>query len=499
MFEPSETDRLLIAARLALAADNADQAGMLLDRVLVLEPANPMALTMRAEPLLDRRAHDQALRLLDLALSAEPHFAPAWYHRTRALWFTGRHREGLESARYASSIQPANLLYRIQQAQLAAWMGYRREARAVLRPLRDDNALNAEERALVDSALGEAAIAAGRDAEASRYLMQALQLNPDMRVTRMMLGMHQLRRGEFDPGWANYAAREGIKYLYPNGPPRLPGSVWTGQELTGRTIIVIDDQGHGDSIQFFRYLRRLRAMGASRVTLLTFASLERLYRQAGSDLTIVSELQGEANADYHCNSTALLRWLGVVAEPESGWTPYLFAPSRSPLRLPQARGKRRGPRVGLAWSGDPKHTRDHLRSIPAELFLTLMDVPGIAFHSLQPVVRPADEPALRQRRIGRSVEAAADFADTAALIEGLDLVVAVDTGVAHLAAAMGKPVWIVLHSFSDWRWLLGRDDSPWYPTVRLFRGRADEWGDGDFGWKPLIGRVAAALRGFVQG
>jgi tetratricopeptide (TPR) repeat protein len=496
MFEPSETDRLLIAARLALGADKTDEAAMLLDRVLALEPANPMALTMRAEPALDRRAHDQALRLLDQALAAEPNFAPAWYHRTRALWFTGRHAQGLESARHAASVQPGNLLYRLQHAQLAAWMGYRREAQDVLRPLRDDKTLPAAERALVDSALGEAAIAAGRGAEASRYLARALRLNPDMRVTRMMLGMHQLRRGEFPAGWPNYAAREGIKYLYPDGPPRLPGDLWTGQDLRGRSIVVIDDQGHGDSIQFFRYLRRLRALGASQVTLLTFPGLERLYRQASADVTILCALPAETQADYHCNSTALLRWLGVVPEAEPDWAPYLFAPARSPLRLPRAR---RVKRVGLAWSGDPAHTRDHLRSIPAAVFLTLMDVPGIAFHSLQPVVRPADEPALRRRKIGRSVEAAADFADTAALIEGLDLVVAVDTGVAHLAAAMGKPVWMVLHSFSDWRWLLRRDDSPWYPTMRLFRGRADEWGDGDMGWAPLIGRVTAALRGFVKG
>jgi hypothetical protein len=172
----------------------------------------------------------------------------------------------------------------------------------------------------------------------------------------------------------------------------------------------------------------------------------------------------------------------------------LVAPATSNVRLPKARSASTPPQVGLAWSGDPTHTRDHLRSIPAALFLTLMDTPGIAFHSLQPVVRAGDRPVLRQRRIGRAVEAAEDFADTAALIDRLDLVVAVDTGVAHLAAAMGKPVWLVLHSIADWRWLLRREDTQWYPTTRLFRGRKEEWGDGEFGWGPLIGRVAAALR-----
>jgi hypothetical protein len=164
--------------------------------------------------------------------------------------------------------------------------------------------------------------------------------------------------------------------------------------------------------------------------------------------------------------------------------------------------------------------RDHLRSIPAAAFLTLADLPGIGFHSLQNTVRSADLPALEARpAISRDVEQATDFADTAALIARLDLVITVDTAVAHLAAALGKPVWIVLHAAPDWRWLTERTDSPWYPTVRLFRVASREWGEdfmasvaarrlrtksrgdlegvsssSDGSWWPVLGRVVRALR-----
>jgi Glycosyltransferase family 9 (heptosyltransferase) len=156
-----------------------------------------------------------------------------------------------------------------------------------------------------------------------------------------------------------------------------------------------------------------------------------------------------------------------------------------------------------------------LRSVPAELFLRLADAPGISFHSLQHEVRAADLPALAARpAIARGVEKAVDFAETAALIAPLDLVITVDTAIAHLAGAMGKPVWILLHVAADWRWLTVRADSPWYPTARLFRVAPAEWlgpnglapeGSGPAraaeraDWKPTLARVSAALRAFAAG
>jgi tetratricopeptide (TPR) repeat protein len=491
MFQSPETDHLIVQARIAKSHGQIGASRALLDKALRIDPENALALSALADLALERRERDDALRYAERALAREPHCAPAWYQYARALWLVARRGEALDAARRAADIQPANGHYQIQRAQLCAWMGYRQQAQAALAPILDDPYLDADLRAAATSAVGELAIAEGRFADANAPLLAALRLDPQLLVTRMMLGMNQLRQGDFARGWANYASREQVRQLYPNGPPRLPGKTWAGESLVGRAIVVIDDQGQGDSIQFARFLPMLKAVGAGEVTLLTFPALVRLFRASLPGISITDALPNDTKADYHSSSTALMRWLNITLETIPALRSYLIAPREAGIRLPAGRQ----PKIGVAWSGDITHTRDHLRSIPADQFLALADRPGLGFHSLQPTIRPGDLAAVAGRKkMGRAVEMAADFADTAALIARLDLVIAVDTGVAHLAAAMGKPVWLILHVAADWRWLIGRADSPWYPTMRLFRVRPDEWGDGDFGWTPVLGRVATALR-----
>jgi hypothetical protein len=329
----------------------------------------------------------------------------------------------------------------------------------------------------------------------------------------MILGMNQLRLGQFAAGWANYAARDAILVQSGRELPTF-GEPWTGDDLAGKTVLIADDQGHGDAIHFFRYLPMLRQRRAARITWRTFPTLVRLLADAAPDIEVVAALPDWARFDRTVTSTSLPRLFGTEMHsiPEAG--AYLHAPSKphGSGRLPaegrpgigvpaegrpgiglSAEGR---PRIGLVWSGDARHLRDHLRSIPADRFLTLADSPDFAFHSLQHPVRASDVAALLRRpHIDRSVETAADFADTAAIIAGLDLVIAVDTAVAHLAAAMGKPVWLLLHVAPDWRWLAERADSPWYQTMRLFRVRPEEWSS-DGGWGPMLGRVKAALKAF---
>jgi len=514
MFESSEADRLLLDARFVHASGRSADARTLLERVLAIDPANPMALSMLADIALERRDHAAAMSLTDQALATEPNFAPAWYQRARALWFAGRQVESFLTTRQAAAIQPANPQFRIHLAQLAAWMGYHAEAYAALAPLLAPylkpgglpprKSRLADPRLLIEkpsapdqgafaqavSALAELALNLGRFEEADALLRRGLELYPVMLATQMMLGMNQLRLGQYADGWENYAARESIRHIFPDGPPNLPGRTWRGEDLAGSTILIFDDQGHGDAIQFFRLLPLLRERGAARVCLLTFPGLERLFQQAAPWVGVFASLPAGMPIDWHCSSSALPRWLGATPDSVPAGAPYLAAPRGHALRLPPGRG----PKVGLAWSGDPGHMRDHLRSIPAAAFLRLTTIPGVRFHSLQRDVRPRDQAALRRGGIDRTVEQAADFADTAALVAQMDLVVTVDTSVAHLAAAMGKPVWIVVHVAADWRWMADREDSPWYPSVRLFRVRPDEWGQGDPGWVPVLDRVAAALR-----
>ena len=525
MFMQAEADRLVQAATAALASGLVGQAAKLLQEAIHADPNHPMVLTKQAELAMQRKDHVRALLLTDAALAIEPNFAPAWNQRASACWAAGQQSEAVKAARQALEIQPPNPEFRLRFAQFAAWSGDGAATRSALVPLleagQDDKALYADKMHYADkfiharaiSLLGELAISEGRFEEANGYLDRALDLHPKLDVAMMQRGMNRLRLGQFRAGWADYAARERIPELHPDGMPMLAEQAWQGQSLAGKSLVVIDDQGHGDAIQFFRYLPLLRDRGAAHVTWRTFPPLVRLLGRAAPYATVLDALPSDARFDFQCSSTSLPRWFETerisipVDDPYLRPRPRVASGTKRPAGRP-AEGKRL--KVGLAWSGDARHTRDHLRSIPASQFLGLADVPSITFHSLQHEVRASDLPALTGRpAIGRQVEKAADLADTAALIAKLDLVITVDTVIAHLAGALGKPVWIVLHVAPDWRWLTDCSDSPWYPTARLFRVTPHEWlgaarsrdpdGGSQARWGPALGRVSTALRAFAAG
>ncbi len=489
-----EADRLVQAATGALGNGQMVQAAGLLDEALRVDPRHTMALTKQAEVALYRRDAERALGLTGAALAIEPNFAPAWHQHAWACWQSGRPEDAVRAARRAVEIQPPNPDFRLRLAQFTAWTGQGDDTRTALAPLLAGQQHDPSHYAAALSMLGELAIAEGRFDEAQAYLDQALELRPALQVTRMLHGMNLLRLGRLREGWPGYALREGLRARYPDDPPSLAPQPWRGEALAGKTLVVTDDQGHGDAIQFFRYLPLLRDRGA-RVTWRTFPPLERLLRAAAPYATVVSTLPTDARFDFQCNSTSLPQWFGTELDSIPSGVPYL-----SPRARPEpAQPGRRALKIGLVWSGDPRHARDHLRSVPAATFLELANVAGPRYFSLQHVVRTTDLPALESHRaIGREVERAADFADAAALIARLDLVITVDTAIAHLAGAMGKPVWIVLHVAADWRWFTERTDSPWYPSARLFRVTAAEWLDGP-GWAPVLGRVATALRALADG
>ena len=480
-----EADRLVQAATAEIASGRADQAAVFLAQALNATPNHPMALTKQAELALLAKDPARALAMTDAVLDIEPNFAPAWHQRASALWLAGRQAEALHAANRAVEIQPPNPAFRLRLAQFAAWTGHGAAFRDVLLPLLAGEQYDPAGYAAAVAMLGEQAIAEGRFDDAGPFLDHALRLEPDFMVARMLRGMNRLRLGQYREGWIDYASRERIPELYPNGQTKISdqgwqGQEWQGQALAGKTLLVTDDQGHGDAIQFVRYLPHLRDRGVAHVTWRTFPPLVRLLADAAPYATVLNVLPDSMRFDFHCNSTSLPRWFATEMGNIPAAVPYLRPPShlKSAMKRPAGRRSAQGRplRVGLVWSGDARHTRDHLRSIPADLFLRLADVAGISFHSLQHEVRPADAAALQAcPAIGREVEKALDFADTAALIARLDLVIAVDTGVAHLAAALGKPVWVMLHVAPDWRWMVDRVDCPWYPTMRLFRVTPAEW------------------------
>jgi hypothetical protein len=204
---------------------------------------------------------------------------------------------------------------------------------------------------------------------------------------------------------------------------------------------------------------------------------------------IISVGESLPEFDLHCPLLGLPRAFATELAAVSGATPYLHAAAEAVMRWNERLGLRNRPRIGLAWSGRPTHKNDHNRSIELAAFLQVLTGLNATCVSVHRDVRAADAATLRERGdIIHFGDEFKDFSDTAALISNLDLVVAVDTSVVHLVAALAKPVWVLLPFIPDWRWLLDRDDSPWYPTARLFRQ------DESRRWDSVIARVSAALR-----
>jgi hypothetical protein len=279
----------------------------------------------------------------------------------------------------------------------------------------------------------------------------------------------QLLAGNFEAGWAGREAR----WKLPSGYPKLAQPMWLGHEpLEGKTILIGADEGFGDTIQFARYVPMLAARGANVV----FVVQDQLHPLL-SDLPGVSQcIPMTANHlpafDMHCPTMSLPLAFGTRLDSIPAPISYLRPAEARVCAWENRIGPHDKLRVGLVWSGNPRHRNDHNRSLSLGALTRILDVDA-TFFSLQKEPRPADKAILAERNdiLDFTVDLA-DFSETAALISCLDLVVTVDTSVAHLSAALGRPTWILLPYTPDYRWLLDRDDSPWYPTARLFRQTA---------------------------
>ncbi len=329
--------------------------------------------------------------------------------------------------------------------------------------------------------------ALNRHREAIADYDRALALQPAYARARFNRALSLLVTGDLAGGWRDYEARwEGSE----NAAPRrsFPQPVWDGlAPLAGRTLATYAEQGMGDAIQFARYVGLLRARGA-RVLMEVHAPLKPL----------LEPLAGAGNAfafgeplpafDAHCALMSLPAAFGTTLRDVPAGVPYIEAPAAHVERWRARIAATPRPRIGIAWSGSPTLRNDRHRSIPLAAWAPLRGL-GATLVSLQKDVRPHDRAALASDpRILHFGDELADFRDTAALATLMDLVISVDTSAAHLAGALGRPVWVLLPFSPDWRWLLEREDSPWYPTARLFR--QPRMGD----WDGVMARVARELR-----
>jgi tetratricopeptide (TPR) repeat protein len=324
------------------------------------------------------------------------------------------------------------------------------------------------------------------------YYKQAISVSPDYPEAHFNLACVYLLLGNFEEGWAEYEWRwktkefEALRRDF--GKPR-----WYGEEIRGKRIFLTCEQGLGDAIQFVRYAKRVKDLGAE-VILEVPKVLHRLFMCVEGIDSLVIVGSEVPNFDVYCPLLSLPYVFRTNLETIPNEVPYIKVNSETieMWREKIEKGKDRL-NVGIAWTGNPKHKRDKYRSIRLEKFAIFNELKGVRFYSLQ--VGVGSE---QLKEVGSKFEIVdltgeiKDFFDTAGLIMNLDLVITVDTSVAHLAGALGKQVWVFIPFVPDWRWMLNREDSPWYPTMRLFR--QNERND----WDSVIKRVYEELGKLVN-
>lgn len=492
-----------------------DEAAASYRRALALYPDFAEALGNLGIVLAEQGDHAGAKACYRRALALQPGFAEAHYNLGNSLRARHQTAAAIDAYRTALAIEPnfpdalgnlGALLFDAGDLGAAAEC-YRRSL--ALRPANPQthnnlgNVLVAQDRLpeAIDSyrraiALDPAYVAAhvnlgnalqekGDLAQAKRSYGEALALDAANAQAEWGLALIALLEGDFASGWARHEARHRVPGF---GPPRsLAQPQWRGEPLDGATILLHAEQGLGDTVQFVRYVPLVAARGG-RVVLEVPPELKTLLGAMPGAMTVVAEGEPLPPFQWHCPLMSLPLAFGTELASIPADIPYLAADPAKQAAW-QARLPAGSLKVGLAWAGRPQHKRDRWRSLALARLAPLGAVPGVAFVSLQkgPAAAEARTPPAGLALDDPTADLV-DFADTAALVAALDLVIAVDTSVAHLAGALGKPVWVLLPEMPDWRWLLGRADSPWYPTARLFRQPSRG------AWEPVVQVVADALR-----
>lgn len=414
------------------------------DRVVALKPGDAAAHTGRGNALMELRRFADALAAYDRAIALNPGHAAAHHNRGTALKELSRHGEALAAYDRAIALQP-------DYAEAHNNRG------AALKDLR-------------------------RYDEALASFARAVALRPGYAEAHYNEALCRLLLGEFEIGWQKYDWGWRRATVSPRRHADIPA--WLGEEpVAGKTLLVHAESGLGDAIQFCRYVPLLAAQGA-RVIVEVPPVLKVLMRSLEGAESVLGQGEAVPAVDLQCPMFGLPRAFKTALGTVPNRVPYLAA-DRDRVLAWRAEIGRQGLKIGIACSGNPLNAQDHQRSLPLSLFALLLRRDRRLFY-LQKDRRPDDAAFLAARPEIRDLHHLA-LEETAAAIECLDLVISADTSIAHLAGALGKPVWIALPYAADWRWLADREDSPWYPGARLFRQQ--RMGD----WEAVMTRVADAL------
>ena len=525
------------AGALVIAALEHHQGGRLLEaralyeQALAKDPRNADALHFAGVIAFQRGRHAQAVELISQALARNGTNPPAHNNLGNALLALGRTEEAAASYRQAIALHAEYVDAHVNLGAVLLKQGKSDEAAACyegglavvpdsaqlhfsLASVQTDSGKLEEavagfrkalaiqpEYPAAYNGLAAALFALARVAEAEESYRAALTLRPDFPQAKFGCSLAKLMQGDYAEGFALFEARFEKSALGEPASAALLDRLdqlrsvprWRGERVAGKALLVWTDQGFGDTLMFMRYLRLLNARGFARVIVQCEPPLARLLRaDPGVDEVVLQEARAPFGAfDYHCPMSSLPLAFGTRLDSIPGGSRYVTVPDGMKEQWAR-RVAGVGPlRVGLIWAGRPDFPKDALRSIRLQRFAPLFEVGGIAFVSLQKGAAAAQRAATGWTILD-CMDECADLLDTAALIEQLDLVIGVDTGVLHLAAALGRPTWLLNRFESEWRWMLDTENCRWYPTLRIFRQREPG------AWDEVLLRVAEALRGLAS-
>ena len=469
-----------------LAAGRSHEAIEALRAVLTRQPQSAAAHANLANALARARQHSEAAEAARAALARDPNLADAYITLGAALRELGHADEAVSALRRAVALAPDNAPAHSNLGNALLEQDDVGDAEAAFRRAieLDPNLVEAH------SGLGYLLTNARRFPEAIAACEHAVALRPDFAEAHWNQGFAYLLAGDFEHGWEKYEWRKRHP-RYAAAYRSFEAPTWEGEDIAGRTLLIHAEQGLGDSIQFIRYAEPLAARGV-RVIVACDPALIALFQRVRGVTEAIDKDGAMPPFDLWVDQMSLPRVTRTRLDTIPTPGPYLSAdPARIAAwqhDLPD------GLKVGLVWAGNPQHSNDRRRSMPIEAVRPLVAVPGLKFVSLQVGARSGEVARLAPAPILDVTPRLTNFMETAAVVDNLDLVIAVDTAVTHLAGAMGKPAWTLLPFDPDWRWVVARpDDTPWYPSMRLFRQSRS----GD--WAGVVAQVAAALTALAGG
>lgn len=504
-------DSLFQKAVQAHQSGDVDGAVALYREVLAAAPQHAEALHMLGVIAQQRGNTELGLKLTEAALAINPTLALAWYNRSLMLRVLGKSREALDSVTealrlnanlddawdmagslwrehgdldkaahhhaMAVKLRPENILYRSNYAILQM---SRDDLKGAYQTVKDSERLDVD---CISFALGNVLRASGYSEQSIPHYQRVSRLMPNSPEAMMNEAMAWLQIGEFKKAWPIWKRlpnnAEGLQHI----PP------WNGEKV--KHLLLHEEQGMGDALQCVRYFPLLR-LRAEHITLRLNAALQRLMQYSFPDATVITLTDPVPDADARTQLMQLPALFDADLSTLPADIPYLKVDESWHAPWPARLQPVQAPRVGFVWAGNPGHRNNRNRSIALQQLKPVTDVAAGHGVSLQKWSQK-DEAGLAASGLFDADPYLNDFTDTAGLMQELDVVITVDTSVAHLAGAFGKPVWVLVPFDPDWRWMLGREDSPWYPTLRLFRQTAPR------DWDSVFVRIAAELKKLLAG